>query len=1012
MSSRRGWSDWPNKQNDWNISKRPKQPKLDIKINLSQSTSSSSTSNKSSVTSAATRGGGFRRTSSMPTSSMPTSSNLSPVKEAQDGFIDPVQEEFDAMEAKALAEVASAIEQEYAQSQMDKDNAESKPAPAPLTRLLPPSDFKNNGSSNFENLFSEEFATDYVEECMQLASQEMQASQAIPAAANSSFSQAYNVFSKGIDAHSSVLEAPSFKKPLAPISIPKQTSTCTGASSRFSNLPGTSKTGQTAMNSFPRANLASEQLRNVQPKITSVNPQAETEVRRLAKLNDEQASELKKLREELRTSYGEASILRAQLRQVIVDKDNQKSRTAKSTLATEMQYKEKLNEMEKLVESLNLKLQFQEAEANTAKERLKLLSSNSERLRLVEPISPGAAKQTSGPTLRTPSRQRHVSGFLNRSTFEEPCSPRRPAKRSRPNDDEERLNIDIAPPPEHVVTVPKPETRSVGEQTVFDPSETIGGQRSSPLTLSEILSDRLTGIQLATVEVCNIESLKNDHSCFDEEENIPTLSLLKTNQKSRRKLDPLDPLDSRRPTLMNCAKSLKFLMSWKDATVDCSLTKDAICQIAEECSGILHYNLILVQTVGHPSEKDLRDRDQDIVIRGSGIVPPRNMDLLDEKQWYKEEYGVEMRRSLGILSEIVFVSPFAASLVTGGLTPSDIVIKRHSFSKLPEYSCNQSIPEEDEGDRFFMMRLLCEICSTIVDQKLTIVFNGVLAGVLNLLKNCARHQVFEEKAQRYVLRVIHLVLIARPASRVLLLLVDLLTSVSSYPIIMSSLCTKCDDDDNIMEMNGLCTFTKSTCILQLLCIHFKAVTDNNRWLLINSVSEWLVAVVAQDTDSPSWILANPGSSQEPHVDCCVLITCTLIQLLSDAYEIFQQLQVQEDLSILSQLTTDSFTHEEEKHLRNTLLQIMRRSIILCLKLVQNHMFKFMGRVEGLYEVLVHGIEENQKHLKLSSGLEMYLEDLLRTEHAAWHSPSSGGQHILKNPKCNLFSDFSCDRLEL
>lgn len=44
---------------------------------------------------------------------------------------------------------------------------------------------------------------------------------------------------------------------------------------------------------------------------------------------------------------------------------------------------------------------------------------------------------------------------------------------------------------------------------------------------------------------------------------------------------------------------------------------------------------------------------------------------------------------------------------------------------------------------------------------------------------------------------------------------------------------------------------------------------------------------------------------------------------------------------------------------------MRRSIVLLLKLVENNMFRFMARVEGLYELLVKGIERLQSHLNLS-----------------------------------------------
>lgn len=56
-----------------------------------------------------------------------------------------------------------------------------------------------------------------------------------------------------------------------------------------------------------------------------------------------------------------------------------------------------------------------------------------------------------------------------------------------------------------------------------------------------------------------------------------------------------------------------------------------VFQIIQECSGILHYNLLLLQDIRHPSDKELRDRDQEIVSRGVEIVPLENFDLLDER---------------------------------------------------------------------------------------------------------------------------------------------------------------------------------------------------------------------------------------------------------------------------------------------------------------------------------------------------------------------------------------------
>lgn len=54
-------------------------------------------------------------------------------------------------------------------------------------------------------------------------------------------------------------------------------------------------------------------------------------------------------------------------------------------------------------------------------------------------------------------------------------------------------------------------------------------------------------------------------------------------------------------------------------------------------------------------------------------------------QWYKEEHGVEVRRCLGILSEIVLVSKFAASVVSGNVDPSEAALMKHKFTEVNKF---------------------------------------------------------------------------------------------------------------------------------------------------------------------------------------------------------------------------------------------------------------------------------------------------------------------------------------
>lgn len=981
--SKSGWNNWAQKKNDWNMG-NVKRPKLDIHKNqLSQSSIS-----KSTGPSSASGRGGFRRTSSMP-----STSKSSPQKDAFDGF-DPIQEEFDIEEAKAAVEAAVAAEALELQSQVEQSAQPSTSKNLPVPKV----EYKNNGSSGFENLFIDEgeIAEEDIEDCMLKASQEIQASQNQNGVCNTSFSQAYNVFSKGIDAHSSVLET-TFKKPVIPFMKTSQQP----LSHKGSTINPPVQTGNAVT---PLRNPNSNNNYN---KPTTSNPQAEVEVRRLAKLNEESAQTIKSLKDNLRTKEGEASILRSQLKKALIDGEQHRSRSAYSAAASEQQLKDKLSEQDKQLEALTIELQFQKAEAQAAKERYKVLATSCERLRLVEPRSPGPS---TAATLKTPTRQRHVSGFLNRSTFEEPLSPRRPpAKRQRLADEEENVNMDCQPITEPTVAVMKPETRSVGDQTDFanfgylDNTELISSQRITPRTLGQKLSDALLGIQLASVELSNVDLWKNDDAGFDEKETIPTLSLLKIGRKSKQRCIPLD--ENNRPHLSNCSKSLKHLLSWHDPTSDCPPTRASICQIAEECTGILHYNLLLLQDNCQSSDKDLRDREQDIISRGMDVMPMKKFDLLDERLWYKEEYGVEMRRCLGILSEIALASNFAASLMMGALESNEMSIKKHKFTKIPEYA----FLNDSHGDvgRYYLLRVLCDLCSTIVNQKLTVEFNGVLAGIMILLKNCAQHDILEDCSENYILDVVRHVLVARPSGTVLLILVDLLNSVSKCQTIMKGLCSKCDsDDDVLLNSSGICSFTKSSCPLQVLCIQLRAVNEASRWRHINSLSRWLVSVISQESSTPSWILSHPGSSFESHTTCCIMLTTTLILLLSDALHMLQEVIEKEALP--AHLYPDA--HEtQEVDFKPTLKVVMRRSIILLLKLVENNMFKFMARVEGLYEILVQGIDQMREHLDLSSHLERCMEDLLKTEQ---DTANSTDQANMDDKYARMYLDAAMDLLKL
>lgn len=55
----------------------------------------------------------------------------------------------------------------------------------------------------------------------------------------------------------------------------------------------------------------------------------------------------------------QAAILRSQLKQAVMEKEQQKSRSARSTEASERQFQEQLLELMKKKESLELKLKFE-----------------------------------------------------------------------------------------------------------------------------------------------------------------------------------------------------------------------------------------------------------------------------------------------------------------------------------------------------------------------------------------------------------------------------------------------------------------------------------------------------------------------------------------------------------------------------------------------------------------------------------------------------------------------------
>lgn len=89
-----------------------------------------------------------------------------------------------------------------------------------------------------------------------------------------------------------------------------------------------------------------------------------------------------------------------------------------------------------------------------------------------------------------------------------------------------------------------------------------------------------------------------------------------------------------------------------------------------------------------------------------------------------------------------------------------------------------------------------------------------------------------------------------------------------------------------------------SCPLQMLFIQLRVVNEANRWRLVDSVSRWLVAVIAAGSAAPSWIHPVASSSQESHVSCIVRFTSTLIMLLFDAFEMLQEI-IEERGTILS-----------------------------------------------------------------------------------------------------------------
>ena len=58
--------------------------------------------------------------------------------------------------------------------------------------------------------------------------------------------------------------------------------------------------------------------------------------------------------------------------------------------------------------------------------------------------------------------------------------------------------------------------------------------------------------------------------------------------------------------------------------------------------------------------------------------------------------------------------------------------------------------------------------------------------------------------------------------------------------------------------------------------------------------------------------------------------------------------------------------------KSALIQVMRRAIILLPKILENNMFKYAARIEGLYDLLVQEIPQIRKHLQLSTFLGMLI----------------------------------------
>ncbi|XP_069678675.1 uncharacterized protein [Periplaneta americana] len=284
-----------------------------------------------------------------------------------------------------------------------------------------------------------------------------------------------------------------------------------------------------------------------------------------------------------------------------------------------------------------------------------------------------------------------------------------------------------------------------------------------------------------------------------------------------------------------------------------------------------------------------------------------------------------------------------------------------------------------------LVKTLCFLMQLICTHRLTVHFNGVIFGIVHLLKAISSKAEFTVDRLNVVSDIVKQVILCRPCVNVLMELTDLLFSLGKYRIVMDSLCTGNGPSPYIGRRHKVGVvhfvagkphydvesdseveyFNKDSCMISLLCWLLLTQRAGIRQYVVlgSNLIRWLECASSQEEDNPYWIGSNEHISETRDCQCRARIIEAVLKLLYIGYE---------------HIKTTNF-HKDK------LFYDIRRLLGGGLRFLHGLVHQdsdvglLMANAEGEYQVLVHGLRDNLEFMDFSEEKKEALKVLITLE---------------------------------